>query len=330
MQTEQIGKMMIYACGGAGINIGSYFQQFQDIKTSEGFAQMNVVFIDTSASNFNDTIKQGNTYLVEGLDGSGKIRAENHREIAESIHDILMKYPPGDINIVISSASGGSGSVITPSLVSELLKRDKNVIVSNVVSTDSRIEIENSVKTMRSFEAIAQLRKQPVAIIQYENSSESSRSAVNDKARSDIEQVAALFSKQNKELDSADLKNWINYTKVTKVEAKPVLFNIAHGQVEANRAHILSVATLAYEGMNTAVGSPVDYQCVGYVSQGNEQGIKLTAPIHYLMLDNIITDTYLKLAKQLADMDEANLARKRTGITMLGDSDKIQDDGLVL
>lgn len=331
---RQVGKMMIYCCGGTGINIGKYFTTYREKEgLSSGFAKMQAVFIDTSKSNLSSEINQDELYVLEGLDGSGKIRAENYREISESVHDILMKYPPGDINIVLSSGGGGSGSVIAPALTSELIKREKSTIVAMVSSTDSRIEIENSVKTLKSYEAIAKLRETPVVMLHYQNSSETSRSSVNTELQEDVVRLAALFSRQNKELDSADLRNWLIYTRVSKNEPRLVFLDMKDGQnnrIESNRAHILTVATLAYEGMPTNIGSPVDYQCVGYIAPENEGSIKLSGPSNYLILDGMIGDVYNKLAEALAAIDEQNLAKKRTTKSLVDENDKIHGDGMVL
>ena len=330
MQKEIIGKVVVYCAGGAGINAGKYFTTFRDTSPSSGFAEMQAVFIDTSVANMSDDIKETDVYLVQGLDGSGKIRAENHKEIGESIHDILLKHPPGDLNIVLSSTSGGSGSVIAPSLASELLKRDKNVVVAAITSTDSRIEIENSVKTLKSYEAIAKMRNLPVVMMSYENSIEKSRNEVNKQVQEDIVKLAALFSRKNKELDSADLKNWLNYTKVSKHEPRLVTLEFAVGLMDSGRAHILTVATLAYENMNTSIGSAVDYQCVGYVLSENEGSIKLTNATHYLVVDGLVVDIYGKLSAALEKIDEANLARKRTVKSIVDDEDQVNNNGLVL
>ena len=75
------GKVKLYACGGGGINIGHLFEQHRG-KSEAGFAQIDVTYIDTSRSNVKAGITADNLYLLEGLDGSGKLRAENHKVIA--------------------------------------------------------------------------------------------------------------------------------------------------------------------------------------------------------------------------------------------------------
>lgn len=323
---------MIYSTGGAGINVGSFFTKFREENPAAGFAEMQAVYIDTSMSNIwnRPEIKSEDVYLLEDMDGSGKVRAENYREISERINDMLLKFPPADLNIVLSSTSGGSGSVIAPSLASELLKRERNVVVAAIASTDSRIEIENSVKTLKSYEAISQLREQPVVMLYYENNKENQRTEVNTSVRNDIVKLAALFSRQNKELDSADLRNWLNYSKVTKAEPRLVLLDFANGPVESARSQILTVATLAYEGTNTNIGSAVDYQCVGYIAEENKNSIQLTGPNHYLIVDGRIIDVYSHLANELGRIDELNAAKKRTVKSIVDGNDKVQNDGLVI
>ncbi len=330
MEKENIGKVMIYCAGGAGINAGTFFTGFRDGKQQNGFAEMQVTFIDTSRSNITEEIIEEEIYLIDGLDGSGKIRAENHRQISESIHDVLLKHPPGDLNIVISSASGGSGSVIAPSLVSELLKRDKNVVASIITSTDSRIEIENSIKTLKSYEAIATLRERPVVILPYQNNKETTRWDVNKLVVQDIIYLSALFSRQNKELDSADLRNWLNYTRVTSAKPKLVSMSFSHQKIDSGKYQILTVATLAYADMPTSLGSPVDYQCVGYVQGANEENIAMTTATHYLIIDGQVVAMYEKLASALKEIEEVNMAKKRSTASIVKDSDHVNDDGLVL
>ena len=326
---KDVGNMSLYFCGGAGINIGKLFLDIGDGQQSKGFANMHLTYIDTSRSNISDDIKDEQVYLINGLDGSGKIRAENHKQISECVHDILMNHPPQDVSIIVSSNSGGSGNIISAALLKELLSRDKNVLVVGVSSSDSRIEIENSVKTMKSYEAISKMCEKPVVMMHNENTADSIRQTINSDIKEEVVQLAALFSRQNKELDSADLRNWLNYTRITELEPKLVFMGITHGKVEGMKSNIVSVATLAHEGHNTNLGTTVEYQCVGYIPSENETTIKLESAVHYMLLDGMIGDIYLKLSDNLAKMEESNLARKRTTVSLIGNNDKIDKSGLV-
>ena len=48
-----------------------------------------------------------------------------------------------------------------------------------------------------------------------------------------------------------------------------------------------------------------------------------------MLLDGMIGDIYLKLSDNLAKMEESNLARKRTTVSLIGNNDKIDKSGLV-
>jgi hypothetical protein len=327
-QNSEIGKAVIYCAGGTGINIGSHFLKFKN-ETNPGFCEIQTVFIDTSKSNLDRSVSNENTYLVENLDGSGKVRAENHKEIGECVLDILQIYKPGDINFVISSGSGGSGSVIAPSIVQELLARAIPVIVINVGSTDSRIELENTIKTLKSYDAIAQMRKMPVNSLYYENSKSTPRSEVDKQVQSAIVLLAALFSKQNKELDSSDLNNWLNYSKVTSFEPHLSKIDVFGTEIKVERpVSVISVATLTTEGDNTSTGTNVEYQCVGYADKSVMNSIAITNPVHIAILDGVFSEIIKRLTKTLGEFDEAKKARIQKS-SILSDKDRPTTNGLI-
>jgi len=99
-------KMHIYACGGAALNIASSIVNY-DTKNDIGFCDIETYFTDTSKSNLVSKIPDDKTYLIEGLDGSGKNRKSNYEVLSECAVKILHQFKPGDINVVLHSSSGG-------------------------------------------------------------------------------------------------------------------------------------------------------------------------------------------------------------------------------
>ena len=81
------GKVRIYGAGGLGNNIAKTYVGQKDIA---GFATPLVSFIDTSRSNLDASIPNEAIFVLEGTDGSGKVRRENHQAIADSIKQILL------------------------------------------------------------------------------------------------------------------------------------------------------------------------------------------------------------------------------------------------
>src|ERR1700690_3688627 len=128
------GKVRLYGCGGLGSNI---VKDYIGRQPAPGFATPLTSFIDTSRSNLAGIANQDDIFVLEGTDGSGKVRKENHAQISAAVKQILLKQAPEDFNIVIFSASGGSGSVIGPLLVSELLSRGHAVVVLTAGSSES-------------------------------------------------------------------------------------------------------------------------------------------------------------------------------------------------
>ena len=133
-------RVVIYGCGGAGINQARRF---------------------------------------EGTVGSGGLRKEHVDLIADAVNEILSRLRPGDLNIVVSSLSGGSGSVIAPCLASELLARGLKVIVIGIGSNESEIRVRNSLNAIRSYANIAEETEKPVVMSLHFNSPKTPRYAVD-------------------------------------------------------------------------------------------------------------------------------------------------------
>jgi hypothetical protein len=323
------GKVVVFAAGGCGINIASNLLKYETEKI-EGLADLDIVFLDTSHANLDRKQKHDKTYVVDGLDGSGKIRAENHKQIGECILDILQTFKPGDLNIVLSSGSGGSGSVIAPSLVQELLQRNIPVVVITVGSTDSRIELENTIKTLKSYDAIAQIRKAPVNSMYFQNSKESPRRDNDANICMNIIALLALFSKQNKELDSSDLHNWLFYNRVTSYDPHLSHLDFYWGDVKiAKPKSVITVATLLNDGEDTSTSANVEYQCVGYTTKEMMTFLKAESPLHVAIVDGVFTIIVKELNKALSEFDEEKKARLiHTGIT--SEKDRPTATGLVL
>lgn len=327
-----IGKVNVYCCGGAGLNIGGKTEEILK-KQQSGVAKTNFVYVDTSASNLTNSHPKENVFIIENidgenLDGSGKSRKENHVRIGESVHSILLNYKPEDLNIVVSSTSGGSGSVIAPSLVKELLSRDATVIVIAVSSQTSSIEIDNTIKTLKSYEAISQNLQVPVPMVYIENKPGKKRSESDDEAFISILKFCILFSRQNKELDSADLRNWLNYTKVTSYDPHLVTIDFFDEDIKVNGV-VLTIATLASVGDDTSPGGFVDYQCVGFLSSEAAEQLGLKKPLHFAVIGDVFGDIIKDLGKRLAEREEIKRASVRK-VSILSGNDKATDSGIVL
>lgn len=198
--------MKIYGLGGTGINIAKLVE-------NRNF-DLEVVYIDSSDANLKEIGNSSNTYHIEGLNGAGKNRSISYKGFREEAADILIKFPPAeDINIIVSSLSGGTGSSVSPLLVKELVDAGHPVIIVGIESHGSIIELTNTVNTLKSFKGISKLLKKSVALYQ-----------VNDPIRSKADQQAVAFinlmailidKKATKEFDITDLRNFVHFDEVS-------------------------------------------------------------------------------------------------------------------
>lgn len=339
------GNITLYAAGGCGINIAKLIEPFRK-QAEPGMATINPVYIDTSKSNAK-AIPPEHTWLFDGMDGSGKVRAENYGEITKHVRSILQKFPAGDLAIVLSSAHGGSGSVIAPSLVSELLEAGTPVIVLTVGGTESALEIKNSLNTIKSYEGVAQKRECHVVMGYFQNSKQTPRPEVDRNVVEMITSLMVFFSRENSELDSKDLANFLRFDKVAPNYKSPRLVGLVRYLVDQTNdiddvttGNVVGMVSLLRPAIPQADGKiePAqtldlnfipDYQSNGYLPPDIHSRLLGIAPLTLVTLANTPQAVAKDLNGRLAAIDKAQKARVDSG-PVLTDKDKPTDTGLVL
>lgn len=305
------GKIAIYACGGGGISIASHFEKFRNKEAPNGYGQVVPAYIDTSMGDISDALPRESIFVFEHTDGSGKVRAENNSLIKENTNKILQKFTPGDLNIVISTLSGGSGGPLAGHLTIELLKRKVPTIVIGIASCASRIEVENAVKSIKTYEKAAHITEMPVVLSYWQNDENTPRSVVDNCVIDMISALSALFSRQHKRLDTADLAHWLNISKInnTVTPRLMLLDKLEKSQLLEGERDVLSVATLAKDGQDTSPGVPVEYHAVGFVDERYLSGIHLDSAVHFCVIDGTIPSIFANLEKELSSFNEHRRAK---------------------
>lgn len=327
--STNIKNLQIYAAGGAATNVAARFNKTRD-QVSPGFAKITSRFIDTSRSNIDPSIPDSDVYLFEGMDGSGKLRSSNYATIAERSKEILHRFKPQDTNIVIHSTSGGSGSTIGPVLVSELLARGENVVVLLIGSTSSRIETENTLKTLQSYEVIAQKRNKPVVAYYRENAQGMSRGEVDQQVYYTLLMLSVLFSGQNREMDSADLTNFLNYHNVTNYGPSLVGLDLFSKDITLKTNEVLmSVATLIDENTSSDFSGLAEYQTTGHMPEALKDNNRLELPLHIATIAGYFNSTVKRLQDRIGAYDDHRRASVVKPIVNNA-SANATDDGLIL
>lgn len=323
METEVKGRIRLFNCGGIGTNIAKVFEPDRN-KPRAGFGNLEAVYIDTSDSDLDATIPRDAVYLLdkkvtgEVIDGSGKIPLENSEEIANVIKEVLSAHPPLDFNIINSSLSGGSGSVFARLLARELVNRGCNVVLIAVATWGDRVEIQNSLNCVKSYDAIARTAKTPLAMYFGSYGQGTATADVNKTIQEVISGLQVLFSRQNKGMDTKDLGNWNNYTKGTSYEPKLVsLHMIDSDEAFTQIGQVITVASLAAPGVEANLPMIPDYRVRGSSDVSAIAG----APVHFVLAEGQLIGVKREMEAKLKELDDQAAARKTTqGITNSNDT----------
>lgn len=297
---NNLGNIRIFCCGGAGIGVGKYFEPERN-KANPGYAKLSPVYMDTStASNFG--VPAESFYQLPEAAGSGGVRKYNGPDIIRYTGEMLQKFPGLDHNIVIHSTTGGSGSVMGPSIASELLAQGKSVIVFAIGGDETLNYIQNTVATMESYENIANLREKPIVLQYLQNEVDGTIEQVDAKIHLAVSCLTVLYSGQNRNLDNRDLFNWLHFNEVTSYGPQVGVLSIHQGELHlAKDANLVSVATLNKDLNGTRVGHPVEFQRVGVPTNIVADHDPLKFPLHFAITDGYLDLVMKGLRKQVAD-----------------------------
>lgn len=155
-------KTCIIGAGGAGKVAAIRFSKIADPEVAR--------FITIDTSGVPAELPNVESIKISDLNGSGKLRRGNVEAISNFISDFTNKTQFELVNIIINSYSGGSGSVIAPLLVDEILRQGKIAIVIGIIDTDSEIDTTNAFNCLRTYDNITNNRKAYLPMILFNNS----------------------------------------------------------------------------------------------------------------------------------------------------------------
>lgn len=157
----------VIGCGGCGKRRAAEMR-------SKQLYNINFMAVDTADGDISKL--DIDTYIVKGSgSGSGQHKATNIDAIVKSVNSELFdntrskSITPADINIVIFSLSGGSGSLIGPMIIKELKRRGKVAIAVCVSDTVSELSTKNSYKTLLSLEHMVSSEQMYLPIMVFSN-----------------------------------------------------------------------------------------------------------------------------------------------------------------
>lgn len=206
----------IYGLGGCGINVLNLFVQ----ESKQSRFVNKIVGVDLSSANpVTDGVFE--VERMEGTEGSGGNKATHAAKAADFVKQVLAKHQPAKLNILVYAAAGGSGAALGPYMVRAMISKGIPVLSMVIGDTTSIKEMENTVSTLRSLAAQANLLKAPVLFSYRENNNEFSQGAVNRTVVQTIDNALTMLNLANERIDYADVKNFFYFSNVTN--ADPIL-----------------------------------------------------------------------------------------------------------
>lgn len=320
-------KLPIYCNGGAGIGVGKFFENERQ-HVDPGYALLGPVYIDASTASVYGVPEQS-FYKLPGTNGSGGQRKLNGPEAIRYTGEILEQFPPEDYNIVIHATTGGSGSTLGPSIVSELLARGKSVIVF-CIGDDSTLQfLTNSRGTINSYKGIVQVTGQPVAMQYLQNGLDGTIEAVDAKIQLAISCLSVMLGGTNKNLDPRDVYNWSHFQNVTTFQPQVAMLKLHQGSYKDDGSVLISCVTLNDDLNNTRLPVPVDYQRVGVPMHPSTSGNDPDFPLHFALTDGGLDELDKSLNAQIEQYNQTAKARvvRNSGISETA-AVKMQSNGL--
>ena len=325
MSNEITARLKIYAVGGAGINLAKTFEvdRGREIPAS---ATPDLTYVDTSRANLQGLEDNDNVFLIDGKDGSGKIRGLNAADIVPIIPPLLNKYKPGDMNVVVFSASGGSGSVGGPLIAGELLSRGLPVVCLVVGSSESAKATENTIRSIKTLEAQVDKARAPL-VMAYEHNDDRKRSEVDHVFRHLISSLGVLASRQNAEMDSTDILHVLRFDRATSVTPRLATISVHRSNETLDPdAQYISMASLYADPDAPTTDIRPEYHAAGYLPHNKIEGAQV---FHFpVRLDEVkgILAHLEKVERGYKDDTQTRVLAQRA----LDDNDVVTDSGLVL
>lgn len=326
-------QVRIIACGGAAIASSSIFELCRGIE-EVGVAPVDVVYVDTSHASFTDKIPQEARFIVPGdKDGSGGDRKENAADIRQAVDSLLDRFAPGYVTIVISSASGGSGSVIAPSVTAKLIDRDCLVIPVLIGDARQGHWITNTLNTLATYEKIAEIKNKALPVAYFENTAENPPSAVDQSIADMVAAITILFSRQNEGLDTRDLYNFLNFNRMTSYGPHCGLLSTISGEIgENNSKGIMTAMSLSTDKDTHGVSVVLPYAKHGILPNGVSEEILARTPLHVVTRAYPFNEIADNLKATIRALEEEARARTKTStvLTGVGAASASADDFLIL
>lgn len=322
LSTRPVGIIRVYACGGGGINIAKEFIQAGH---TADVADIRVALVDTSDSNMEDSLLD-HSWLFDDTDGAGAIRTNIDKVVAKAVPSILRKFTPGDLNIVVFTLSGGTGSVAGPLLMEALLKDGQNVVGVVIGSRQSWRHAKNTISTVKTLDRICRVTERPV-VLHIGMNDGLADAAADREATLVISSLCMLSSRRNHGLDTADVTSLLNFHHSTSTPpqlARLHIFSEADAYDKVMDKGGISSAFLLRDRNEVTPTAFTPYNTFGVITPLIKSNHSL-----YFGIENGTLPDLLKYMDTLASELESQKRTASKAVSFFSDDDTITESGIV-
>jgi len=275
-------QINILAMGGAGANLlVGISNTLKETMILEGHPKVNLFHLDTSSANkdVSSTVDASFHHIKSGgvenkeLQGSGGVRAANVKETVANIKDFinanLDTINEDSVNILVSSASGGSGSIISPLLKKQLMELNIPAIVILVGDSRSLAYAINTSDTVKTFHGIATSKDAAISML-YADNAEEPQADIDSYIADFCAMFVLFYNDKNLDMDPADMESFIDPTKRRpKIEIPAGIYDLTadSGVDVAGR-----MATAAKNSPIVSSRILNDVECIAPVSLDEKRG----------------------------------------------------------
>jgi len=343
-------KIITHNCGGAGIRVSD--EVLKSIaELGDGFADIVFNYLDTTDANIkNIEHDEKRLWLVKSKDfngnavsGSGAERATNAPVIMESVKDYLdnrgyKTLVGGEYHLVISSAAGGSGAVISAMVIKSLLERNIPTIALLIGDSSNELSAKNTVKSLATLNNIAKQTKKPVSTIYINNTDytvnngglRDAENSANKTIFNSISTLAVFLSGCNDALDDQDMLSIIDQSIYKSIDIKPGLYGLSTFSkdiVLQDNTKPTVARTLTLPNKSADINVSLRHSKAGNLVVENVIEIfGDQIPIHLVTYSNIVSAEVGSLNKAIEAFEESMRLIEIDDLEVDGDVD---DSGLV-
>jgi hypothetical protein len=141
--------------------------------------------------------------------------------------------------------------------------------------------------------------------------------------------MSGIFSGSNRELDTSDITNFINYNNVTSYSPKLSLLDFFSKNIILDKGQsLVSLVTLVDDKTSSDITIPVEYQTVGFIPEVTKDAVSVELPIHACIIAGYFNSVIDSLDLKLKEYDDARKVVNEKSI--IKDNIDHTEEGLIL